>query len=154
MTNEEEDFEDAFRKIEKNLVDHQDCQDRSVISITGRSEESAKHDDDKKDPVLQTRFELPMQSLLNMGVPIVLAAGNWATDTKRQKIDSRPQIYETNPNMPLINVGAASYKGERIKMSQVTPGRTMLYAPGENVVGTGQKGFFDSDPIPGTSVGT
>jgi hypothetical protein len=82
-----------------------------------------------------------MKKLLNMGVPIVLAAGNYAQQSGRKNIDTRPQIFEKDKDMPLINVGAVNTKGERIAISQISPGHNMVYAPGENVDGLSQDNY-------------
>ena len=151
MTYSELDFANAFELITDDLEAHPERQDRSVILIASGSEEPETYDRVKGDVKWQKNYEIPMEGLLAMGVPIVLAAGNYAEKPNRQNIDSRPQIYQSE-DMPLINVGAASYEGERISMSQSGP-RLTVYAPGEKVDGL-FKDDFGSKLESGTSVGT
>lgn len=147
----ETDIEYAFTSIKDDLTAHPGRQDRSVILMAAGSEDSTTYDDAKGNEDWRQNYEYPMQLLLAMGVPIVLAAGNNGGEPNRQNIDTRPQIYQSE-DMPLIIVGAANYDGERIPMSQGGPLLT-VYAPGEKVEGI-SKDDFSSTEESGTSVGT
>lgn len=150
MTYSEVDFLHAFNLISDDLKAHPERQDRSVVLMASGSAEHDTYDNVKGNKEWQENYEFPIRKILTMGVPIVLAAGNYGKEPSRHNIDSRPQIYQSE-DMPLINVGAANYDGDRIPMSQMGPLLT-VYAPGENVEGL-SKNDFNSKTETGTSVG-
>jgi hypothetical protein len=53
----------------------------------------------------------PMQRLLDYGIPIVLASGNYGDQPGRDVIDMMPQVLEKD-SFPIINVGAATIEGK------------------------------------------
>ncbi|KAH7347071.1 peptidase S8/S53 domain-containing protein [Pyrenochaeta sp. MPI-SDFR-AT-0127] len=134
MTYEESDFLDAFKQILSDLSAHPERQDRSVVLVASGSEEPDTYDNVKRELSYKYNYEIPMRSLLAMGVPIVLAAGNFAQEPNRQNIDSRPQIYQSE-DIPLINSGLL----------------VTVYAPGDNVEGL-FKDDFTSKVQSGTSM--
>jgi hypothetical protein len=74
-------------------------------------------------------LEDAMLPCLKAGVPIVLAAGNYATPA-RSSIDAIPQTLN-NERFPLIIVGNSDKNGNRWHQSETASG--LLYAPGVDV---------------------
>lgn len=127
----EGDFQDAFELVIQDLKAHPGRAHQSVILITLGSEEPTNYRDSKGDPIARMIFENPIKELLGLGVPIICAAGNEGDKPNRHNIDARPAVYQ-DEDIPLINVGAANYKGERLSMSQYGSQLT-VYAPGFSV---------------------
>ncbi|KAF2123078.1 peptidase S8/S53 domain-containing protein [Lophiotrema nucula] len=77
-----------------------------------------------------------MQRVLDQGVPIVLASGNYGDQPNRDVIDLMPQVLE-NDDFPIINVGATTLEGKPWLYTQGKGSQDgtqlTVYAVGENV---------------------
>jgi hypothetical protein len=106
---------------------------------------------ENRDKALASKFgqdvKARLDTLHNLGVPVVLSAGNYAPG--RPNLDQIPQVLE-GPGIPLINVGAAEYDGTRSKYSQ-GGNRVFIYAPGKADVQEKQDG--KTSTVQGTSYG-
>jgi major intracellular serine protease len=120
-----------------------------VILISSGTQDPSTLKDAKANKIDQQTFENPIKRLLDHGVPIVCAAGNYADNPNRQNIDTQPALYQAE-DTPIINVGAASFAGERYTKSQAGSQLT-LYAPGVEI----EYGEFDVGKrlLTGTSMG-
>jgi hypothetical protein len=135
----------------QDLKDNPDRAHKSVVLIAWGTDDFYTYEEAKKDEDLQAIFEQGLKDVLNLGVPIVCAAGNEARTQGRQNIDTAPAVYQ-DQNTPLINVGGANFDGERWEGSQYGSQLT-LYAPGVQIAVQAVTGF---QPVlrTGTSVGT
>jgi len=74
-----------------------------------------------------------LEVIFAYGIPVVSAAGNEAVHANREKVDTLPSVLVSN-EIPLIVVGAASFKGEPAPFSQGTDsGQATIFAPGVDV---------------------
>jgi major intracellular serine protease len=142
-------FQFTFELILEDLKTHPERAHRSVILISMGTESPSTLKDSKEDEADQEIFEIPIKRLLDLGVPIICAAGNYADNPNRQNIDSQPALYQAE-DTPIINVGAADFTGERYAKSQ-TGNQLTLYAPGVGI----EYGEFDIGKklLTGTSLG-
>ena len=77
-----------------------------------------------------------MKKVLGLGVPIVLASGNYGDQDKRDVIDTLPAVLEKD-DFPIINVGAATLEGKAWAKTQGQGSQDgtqlTIYAVGEDV---------------------
>ena len=93
----------------------------------------------KNDPAAYKIHGPGLERLSKLGVPVVQAAGNRATQGNREDINHRPAIFMDDTKIPLIVVGAVGFDGHPWVGSQ---GQDQLgvdkpltiYAPGVDVV--------------------
>lgn len=107
-------------------------QKNSVVILSAGMETSLTRDQLSTDATYLIEYYSPVRRLLDLGVPLICASGNFADQPGRQDIDSLPQLYQGD-DLPIINVGAAGYDGQRWYKSQGGPVLT-LYAPGVDVL--------------------
>lgn len=88
-----------------------------------------------------------MSTLINIGVPVVLAAGNEATAGDNQ-VSQAPQIFANGNAFPIINVGSANADGVISDFSR-RGDKVSIFADGEEVT---CKGYYP-DKESGTSFG-
>lgn len=150
MLQSQADFHEAFQLIIQDLKNHPDRARRSVILIVSGSEDKYTLESARADDLVRDYFELPMEEILGLGVPIVCAAGNEALDSTRSNIDSVPAVFQ-DTDTPLINVGAADYNGNRVPKSQYGNQLT-IYAPGDQVAAQSVEDLEESLNF-GTSIG-
>jgi hypothetical protein len=148
----EPDMEEALELIVKNIRENPGRAERSVILITegwGRT----TYAEARGDTVYQDLWEKNIRDVFNLGVPLVLAAGNNLAPRgeNRKTIDTRPQVYQ-DQSTPIINVGAADFDGKRVDMSRYND-QPMIYAPGKNVRSLTKSGFSQVADVTGTSYG-
>ena len=90
-----------------------------------------------------------INSAVNMGVPVIVAAGNHGEQAGRLNVDTAPGIFESSI-LPLIVVGATDYAGQPLPSSQRGP-KVKVWGPGDATCPFGgQDGVFK---VTGTSVG-
>jgi hypothetical protein len=136
---EVQDLDEALDKILEEIKNGPESSKDSVVSISLGVQPC--------DPQLEGRIRNFVTDILARGVPIVLASGNadGAPD-----ISAAPQRFE-GPDLPLINVGAATLDGDVWHKSQGGPQLT-LYAPGKDVTAQSKKNGEVHD-VAGTSFG-
>ncbi|KAH7075138.1 hypothetical protein FB567DRAFT_597071 [Paraphoma chrysanthemicola] len=125
----ETEFEQAFRLVTDDLRDHPGRAERSVVLITRGFDETTLAEA-KLDDISRKLWEVNIRALFDLGVPIVMAAGNNAQGESKYVINSRPQIYQ-EPGVPIIN--------------------PMIYAPGKDVTCLTKEGFGKTRDVTGTS---
>lgn len=152
MTEYEDDVHKALALVYKDIKDNPGRERQSVVLATIGSPDPLTYEEAKEDRY-QEWYAKGIKRLHEMGVPFVCAAGNHGNNAQRQNIDTAPAILEDNGN-PIIVVGAADYKGERVKISQVGSQLT-IYAPGQDVLVQTRRDFnVNADvPVTGTSFG-
>lgn len=92
-------------------------------------------------------FDIAMQSLTDLNIFTVAAAGNYNWDT--DKIPVYPASI-SRFNMGILSVGALTQDGGKVSSSDYGKNTVQLGAPGENVLGIGPFGTIV--PVTGTSV--
>jgi hypothetical protein len=131
VPNAGEEFNNAMELIIKDVTTtHPERQGRSVV-VTSKSFGKTTYRQTQDLQVLREWFGEPITELFKLGVPSIYAAGNAARDQNRQHIDTLPGVVQ-DANIPIINVGSATFDGERFVSSQACTQLT-IYAPGENV---------------------
>lgn len=129
-------------------------QKKSVILMAGGWQEegtdTGTYEKLKNSKVMHDWYGNGLRAILNIGVPIVCAAGNYANQQGRENIDTVPPLFQ-DEDTPLINVGAADYEGKRLAMSQ-GGNQVTIYAPGLDIV-IPRKNDFETELQSGTSVG-
>ncbi|KAH7064342.1 peptidase S8/S53 domain-containing protein [Paraphoma chrysanthemicola] len=117
--------------------------ERSVVLMSVGSPQAINYEQAKADLSYKAIYETPLTQLTEMGVPVVLAAGNNLPEegSNRPHIDTVPQIYASQ-SLPLILVGAADFEGKRVTQSRYGDQLT-IYAPGHSILSL-SKGGFDS----------
>jgi hypothetical protein len=148
----ESDFGVGMELIRAHIAEEAGRELMSVVLITsGLLEQTLQ--EAKTDPNLQDTFEKPMLALLDMGVPIVTAAGNVDKDIPTSFINALPQLLQHKEDLPIINVGNADYEGKRKASSlyfSADIDEQLIYAPGTEVP-TLNKDGFQAVPATGTS---
>ncbi|KAF2873587.1 peptidase S8/S53 domain-containing protein [Massariosphaeria phaeospora] len=99
-----------------------------------------------KDSDFGKRTLQAIKDIMNVGAPVVLAAGD--SPTKGSPVDTFPQILESK-DLPLINVGAAHLSGHALDESALGD-QVTIYAPGVDVVVHG-KNDNEHGQVTGTS---
>jgi hypothetical protein len=143
-------FGPALKLVVQDIEAHPERASKSVVLITWGSKQIWTYASVKADETSKENYEHAIKEVLDLGVPIVCASGNEAETVGRTDIDSLPAVYQDR-DTPLINIGAATYEGDRLGMSQYGNQLTM-YAPGYQVAVQGVNGF-DTIYRSGTSVG-
>ena len=155
MQNEEAEFKNAINLIVEDLKANPDRQHRSVVVMSrgfGHIPGLARQKAFKNGRLARRTWLVPVQELFDLGVPLVLSAGNHAETLGRKEIDNMPKIFQ-DEDTPIINVGAADFNGERGSFSQYGQYLT-LYAPGVDIEGMTREDKKAQDtPVQGTSVG-
>jgi hypothetical protein len=128
--------------------------DHSIVLITEGSPTKWTYAKAKADYFAVNFWELPVQKLLQRGVPVVCAAGNVdPSEPDRKIVDTLPQVLQHDEETPIINVGNAAFDGKRRASSRYFDkgdDRLMIYAPGTEVK-TLSKDGFKAVPATGTS---
>jgi hypothetical protein len=153
ITEFEDDIPPALALVLRDIRDHPGRERRSVVLTATGSQDPLTYEDAKKDRRFQKWFVEGIKELHDLGVPFVCAAGNNANGAQRQNIDTAPAVFGDN-DIPIIVVGAANYKGERVGMSQ-RGNQLTIYAPGQDVLVQTREDFNGNKdaPMTGTSVG-
>jgi hypothetical protein len=116
--------------IIEDLTDtHPERQGRSVV-VTSKYFGQTTYEKTKLQ-VTRDWFGDVITELFELGVPLVYAAGNAGRDENRKHIDTLPGVVQDKDN-PIINVGSATFDGERFISSQFGIQLT-IYATGEKV---------------------
>jgi hypothetical protein len=151
----EADFSVGLELIRAHISETSGQEHRSVVLITSGNGPYTQTQVDS-DRIVYAIYKRPIKTLLDLGVPIVVAAGNVNPEFPDEKIiNTLPQMLQHKDDMPIINVGAANYEGKRHTTSRYfAPDNKepLIYAPGYNVKSLPQEGFkFVEDS--GTSFG-
>jgi hypothetical protein len=143
------DYADAIRLIVTDIEANPGRELNSVVMTAMNFDDGLTLEKIRLD--LRSQMYLkPFRALLNMGVPVVLTAGNRATNSGSQMIDEYPAVAQ-DQDTPFINVGASTYDGDRAEFSQYGSQLT-IYAPGQDVeCQTKEDGKSGTDS--GTSLG-
>ncbi|KAH7392248.1 peptidase S8/S53 domain-containing protein [Phaeosphaeria sp. MPI-PUGE-AT-0046c] len=153
MTFDSLDFSAAISMVLDDLEANPGREHRSVISFAGGwgevDRDANTYEKLKNDDVLQREFGYTLRRIMNLGVPIVCASGNYGEKQGRENIDTLPALFQ-DEDTPLINVGAADYEGKRAPSSQGGSQLT-LYAPGVDII-IPQNTDFQSRKGSGTSL--
>ncbi|KAF2821808.1 hypothetical protein CC86DRAFT_100900 [Ophiobolus disseminans] len=132
FTVSDEEFSEALGLIEEHISSIPGRQHKSIVMSAIGWKDALFGGRDTPEEVrdawdLQVRFGNLYKDIINLGVPVVCAAGNEEGQTV---INSLPQLFESD-DIPLIVVGAAESDGSRIPDSQGGDQLT-VYAPGSN----------------------
>lgn len=140
----------AFQEVENDWALNPDRIETSVIIST--SSDAVKYDD-KENPEFDRLIKNWLKDFADLGVPVVYASGNSASDDFKDRgdIDEFPMVIKDSENQ-LINVGAANYDGTRVKGSQ-GGSKLSVYAPGFDVRSQSRYDEVTDDHFGGTSAG-
>ena len=132
---EEEQLQEALELIRLDLIDNPGRARASVVmSAIGWKDDyfggRTTYEQVKDAFDLQEKFGQGYRDIMDLGVPIVVAAGNEGNGDSPTPIDFLPQLL-TDHDTPLIVVGAAANDGLRDPYSQVGNQLT-IYGPGSN----------------------
>jgi hypothetical protein len=141
---------DALWRIELDITSNPGRERQSVVvsSVGWTDYSKTTYPEIRDDEYLQTTFGNQYRDILNLGVPIVLAAGN---NDNEPTIDALPQLM-SDERTPFIVVGAADYDGSRRAGTQ-SGDQLTVYAPGGMCPLQTKKDFEKFDGS-GTSIGT
>jgi hypothetical protein len=148
IVNEATDMIEGFAQIYDHIVANNRAS-KSVIVCSKGTLDPTTRDAVINDPSLSVAL-VYFNAIIDLGTPIVYAAGNQREGTLRNNIDSFPQVLQ-DENTPLILVGAAKKDGGRKEDSQGEPSRLTVHAPGEGVFAL--KKDSKTELFDGTSVG-
>ena len=93
-----------------------------------------------------------IEELMNMDVPVIAGAGNYARQAARTNVDTVP-AYWAGSDYPLIVVGSTQHGGARSDFSQ-TGLKVTLHAPGDLVTCMLSSGTSPATTKSGTSYAT
>ncbi|KAF2870209.1 peptidase S8/S53 domain-containing protein [Massariosphaeria phaeospora] len=154
----EENLDDVgpvFGKVHADLVKNKDRQGKSIVLCATHDPyplidpNDWPVDDEEVLEWVQWKEETKkwLDKIMNMGVPIVVPAGNEALQPERAKVDFWPSSFSSD-DFPLIVVGATDADNVRYAKSQTGP-QVTAYAPGQNVVTFNKAGILEE--VSGTS---
>lgn len=144
---DEEDMIEGFARIYDHIVANNRASKSVIVCSLGTAGTKSRQDV-INDPDLGAML-IWFNAIMDLGTPIVLAAGNARDGSERAEIDTFPQVLEA-ADTPIINVGAAGRDGGLAEFSQGGPQLT-VHAPGVKVFAL--KKDSTSDLYDGTSVG-
>jgi hypothetical protein len=147
IMNLESDLIEGFAQIWEHIVANK-RESRSVIVCSKGTANPTTRDAIVNDPDLSALL-VYFDAIMDLGTPIVFAAGNAREGATRQDIDTWPQLLES-ATTPVINVGAAKRDGGRKEDSQ-GGGQLTVHAPGDRVHSLKKDSRIDL--FDGTSVG-
>lgn len=141
---------EGFELILEDLSEfHPERAGKSVVMMSMViAEEIFSSPEEARKDVLGIQFTDLFNDIMDLGVPIVVSAGNYG-DKGRKDIDNVPPILE-GPDLPLMVIGGATESGERAPFSQ-EGNQVALYGPGVNVKCRAKDGSTQDDGG-GTSV--
>jgi len=121
-----DEFADALWKIQQDITGDPGREHKSVIvTAVGWLEFGKNTYESVRDAYdLQEKYANELRDVMDMGIPIVCAAGN----SGQRDIDNVPQLF-ADERTPLIVVGAAEFDGSRAEFSQ-GGNQLTVYAPG------------------------
>ncbi len=144
------DFKESLNRITKDINDNQGRNRRSVVVLSKKILEEKPGFDPRQNMLVLAQILTPLLGLLDLGVPVIMAAGNYRTRSgDRKDIDILPQMLERE-DTPIINVGANDRLGQAGYFSQRGSHLT-IYAPGFRVACLDKQGSEKIDT--GTSYG-